>query len=177
MNPDELRGRHFTTSAERVVQHIVERASDRNMAAGELSENTAGMLAVLSILRWERKVAVGVLENLGADLDRFARELDAAIEDEGRSSRRPGGPEFVALPAGRWGIIVDWDTPCRPLLDQAEHEALALGHGWVGTEHLLLAAVRFACPRFQEVLARHGVEYDKVRREVLDVLASDPPEV
>jgi hypothetical protein len=96
MDPGELSRRRFTDAAQRVVRHISERVMDRGMVAGELTEATAGMLAILSILRWERKVALTALERLGTDLDKLARDVDAAIEAEGRSSRQPDGTEFDA---------------------------------------------------------------------------------
>jgi ATP-dependent Clp protease ATP-binding subunit ClpA len=176
MQQQELSARHFTDSAQRVVRHVAERALDRGMLSGELTEATAGMLALLSILRWERKVALAALERLGADLDRLAREVDAAIGTEGQESRRAGGPRFEVLPSGQRALVVDTDTPMGPLLERAEHQALGLGHTWVGTEHLLLAAVQFACPRFREVLDQHTVSYERVRQAVLDVLRPDPPE-
>jgi len=175
MRREDLTGRHFTDSAQLVIQHIARRALDRGMLTGELNEATAGMLAVLSILRWERKVALAALERLSVDLDRLAREVDACIWVEGLSSRRAGDPQFEILPSGKRCIVVDTDRPCRQLLDQAEHQALGLEHTWVGTEHLLLAAVQFACPRFRELLDRNDVSNDRIRQAVLDVLRPDPP--
>jgi hypothetical protein len=172
MDCNELSGRHFTDSAHRVVRHIAERAMDRGMFAGELTEATVGMLAVLSILRWERNVALAALERLGANLDRLGRDLDGSIDAEGRSSRRADGPRFETLASGQRAIVLDRDTPRRPLLGHAEHEALSLGHDWVGTEHLLLAAVRFASPGFREVLDRQAISYDRVREAVVNVLRS-----
>jgi ATP-dependent Clp protease ATP-binding subunit ClpA len=165
-----LSARHFTDAAQRVVEHIKDRALDRGMISGELTEATTGMLALLSMLRWERKVGRAALERMGVSLDALARELDAAIDEEGREARRPGGPRFETLPSGARAVFVDTQTPRRPLLDQAEHEALSLGHNWVGTEHLLLAAVRQACPRLQDTLRRHAITYDGVRKVILDLL-------
>src|SRR5262245_32417300 len=142
----QLSARHFTDSAQRAIDHVRERAGDRGMFSGELNEATAGMLVLLSILRWERKVGRAAFERLGVDHDALAREVDAAINEEGRKARKPGGPQFKTLPSGERAIVTDMETPMRPLLDRAEHEALALGHDWVGTEHLALAAVRLACP-------------------------------
>jgi ATP-dependent Clp protease ATP-binding subunit ClpA len=173
----ELSGRRFTTSAIRVVEHIAERASDRGMLASELTEATAGMLAVLSILRWERKVARAALEQLGIDLDRLAREIDDAIRVEGETSRNPTGPQLGVHESDSRYLFVDLDSPRRPLLNQAEHEALALQHGYVGSEHILLAAVRFACPRFREILDRHLVTADRIRDVVLELLRPDSDEV
>jgi hypothetical protein len=172
MFPDELSGRHFTDSAKRAVCHIAERALDRGMHAGELTPATAGMLAVLSILRWERKVGLVALERMGVDRDGLARELDEVIAAEGRVSRDPGGPRLTTLPSGQRALVVDTDAPVRGLLDEAEHEALGLDHNWVGTEHLLLAAIRLACPRFRELLDRHAIGHERTRQAVLGVLTS-----
>jgi hypothetical protein len=167
-----LRARHFTDAARLIVGQIEERAADRGMFFGQLTEATAAMLAVLSILRWERKVGLAALERTGADLDRLARDLDDAIRAEGRC-RPTEGPYWICGPSGQKGVVWDPDTPRRSLLDQAASEAAALGHNWTGTEHLLMAAIQLACPVFREVLDRHGINYDPVRQKVLNVLNND----
>jgi ATP-dependent Clp protease ATP-binding subunit ClpA len=168
-NP-QLSARHFTDSAQRVVLHIKERAWDRGMICGELVDSTAAMLAILSILRWERKVGRAALENVVIDCNTLARELDSLIDEEGERVRRPGGPQFQTLPSGQKAIVVDREGPLSKLLDQAEHEALALGHDYVGTEHLLLAAIRSASPGLAGLIARHGATHDAVKCAVLELL-------
>ncbi|MFO0911420.1 MAG: Clp protease N-terminal domain-containing protein [Pirellulales bacterium] len=174
MIPENFAERRLTDSAQRVIRHIADRALDRGMVAGELTEGTAGMLAVLSILRWERKVALAVLEQLGADLDRLAREIDEGIRAEGLVARNPDGPQFRLSSTGERQLEVDTGTPLHPLVEQAERESQEIGHDWVGTEHLLLAAVRSACPRFREVLDCHRVTHERVRESVLDLLGPPP---
>ena len=61
-------------------------------------------------------------------------------------------------------------TPLEPLLAAAEHEALGLGHNWVGSEHLLLAIIQLADLRLREVLEWHRVVYDGVRQAVRKLL-------
>jgi ATP-dependent Clp protease ATP-binding subunit ClpA len=165
-----LSARHFTDAAQRVIEHIVDRAFDRGMISGELTEATGGMLALLSMLRWERKLGRAALEQIGVTLDTLAREVDSGIDEEGREARRPEGPCFETLPSGGRALLVDTQTPLRTLLDQAEHEALNLGHNWVGTEHLLLAVIHHACPRLQVTLRRHAITHDAVRQAVLNLL-------
>jgi hypothetical protein len=58
---------------------------------------------------------------------------------EGAATRRPTGPLIVTLPSGQKALAVDTDAPVEAPLVNAEAEALQFGHGWVGTEHLLLA--------------------------------------
>jgi len=170
--PDlHLHARHFTDSAQRCVRHVTERAIERGMCWGEFTEATSGMLAVLSILRWERKVGRAALENMKLDLDRLARAIDIAIDEEGRRTSRYGSLEAeVVLPSGQRVLVVDRNTPLLPLLDHAEHEALGLCHNYVGTEHLLLAAVNNACPRLQDVLRSFGITADGVRQAIVDLL-------
>ena len=54
------------------------------------------LLALLAILRWERKVGVVALERMGVDIDAFAREVDQAlaatcadIRQQSRAARVP----------------------------------------------------------------------------------------
>ena len=166
----ELSRRGFTDSARRVLRHVSERASDRGMIAGELTEATAGMLAVLSIVRWEQKVGRAALERLLIDLGKFGQALDEAITIEGEGSKRPAGPHFVKMPTGQEAIFTDTRTPLIPLLDRAEVEARELEHDWKGTEHLLLAAVSLACARFQRILEEYGASHDALKLAVRELL-------
>jgi ClpA/ClpB-like protein len=183
-----LSDRNFTDAAQRVVRHIRERAMDRQMVRGELTEATAGMLAVLSIQRWERKLGRVALEQIADDVDGLARALDSAIESEGQHARSffgeydalvvihelesLGDSKFVTVPSGQQGLVVDMATPVLKLLSQAEFEAKELQHAWVGTEHILLAAVRLACPKFRSLLRQHRIQFEKLREAVLKLLES-----
>jgi ATP-dependent Clp protease ATP-binding subunit ClpA len=172
MPKQDLSARHFTTSATHIVEQLWSRAADRGMCS-EVNEQSVTMLALWSLLRWERKVGLVALERMGAEVDALARDVDRALSavcEEIRQHAAP--PRLKVLPSGRSAVVVDFDASLEPLLAAAEHEALGLGHHWVGTEHLLLAAVRLAGPRLREVLDRHGVGYDGVRQAVLGVLQS-----
>lgn len=158
-----------TDAARRIANHVVDRALDRGMISGELTEATVGMLTILSILRWERKVGRAALEQMEVAIDALARELDAAIEDEGETTRADR-PHVETLPSGKRVIFLDTDRPLSWLLDQAQQEALELRHDYVGTEHLLLAAIRTACPRLKELLWRHGISHERVKQAVVSVL-------
>ena len=52
----------------------------------------------------------------------------------------------------------------------AQVEARALGHGWIGTEHLLLAAVAESATPLGRRLGGLGLTYDRVRAEVAATL-------
>ena len=87
-----LSARHFTDCAQRTIGHARDRAMDRGMLAGELTETTAGMLAILSMLRWERKLSRVALERLCVDSDDLARDVDEAIDAIGADIRDALGP-------------------------------------------------------------------------------------
>lgn len=63
-----------------------------------------------------------------------------------------------------------WGLPPTPrtigILQLAEDEARRLGHGYIGTEHILLAIVREGDGIAAGVLESFGVELEKVRQAV-----------
>ncbi len=172
MQNQDLSARHFTSSAIHIVEQLWQRAADRSMSTAA-TEQTVPMLALWSILRWERKVGLVALERMGVEVDVVARDVDHALRAASTKFRRQmGPPKLQTLPSGQRGIVVDHDAPLAPLLASAEHEALGLNHSYVGTEHLLLAIVQLADTRLREVLDRHRIVYDRVREAVVEVLQS-----
>jgi hypothetical protein len=170
MQNQELFARHFTTSAIHIVEQLWPRAADRSITT-EVTEQTVPMLALWSILRWERKVGLVALERMGVEVDALARDVGLALDEACADIRRQAGPpKLQSLASGQRGMVVDFQAPLAPLLAAAEHEALRLGHNWVGTEHLLLAILQLADPRLCEVLGRHRVELDGVRQAVRKLL-------
>jgi hypothetical protein len=168
---NKLSDRHFTDSANRIITQLSARACDRSMSA-EITQQTIVMLALWSLLRWERKVGLAAIERTGVDTFALARDVDDALRSACEEFRKQNGPpKLQELPSGGRGIIVDWATPLAPLLSVTEHEALALSHNWVGSEHLALAIIRLADPRLREVLDHHRVDYDAVRQAVLEILS------
>jgi ATP-dependent Clp protease ATP-binding subunit ClpA len=166
----ELSDRHFTTSAIHIVEQLWPRAADRSMSA-EVTEQTISMLALWALLRWERQVGQVALERMGVEVDALARDVNRALDVACAEVRRKAGPgRFQVLPSGGRTIVVNFRAPLEPLLAASEHEALGLGHTWVGSEHLLLAIVRLADPRLREVLEQHRVGYDGVRQAVREFL-------
>lgn len=126
-----------------------------------------------AILHWERKVGLITLERMGVEVDALARDVDGALGAACSELREQmGPPTLVTLPSGQRGLVLDFRAPLEPFLMAAEHEARELGHDYVGTEHLLLAAVREADPRLRQVLDRHGLGYEGLRQAVLAALSS-----
>jgi ATP-dependent Clp protease ATP-binding subunit ClpC len=60
----------------------------------------------------------------------------------------------------------------KKVLELSLREALALGHNYIGTEHLLLAVVRLGNAAVTQFFAAHGVELPAVRKEVIHRITS-----
>ena len=58
----------------------------------------------------------------------------------------------------------------RRMVELADEEALALGHGHVGTEHLLLALARSPETAGGRMLATAGISHEAVRARVVELL-------
>ena len=113
------------------------------------------------------------LERTGVEIDSLAHDVNKSLYAACAEVRKQmGRKKPQKLPSGQLGVVANFQTLLAPLLAAAEHEALGLGHNWVGTEHLLLAIVRLADPRLCEELQRHRVTYEKLRKAVLDTLHS-----
>jgi ATP-dependent Clp protease ATP-binding subunit ClpA len=176
MDNANLAARNFTQSAIHIIEQLCPRAADRRMSS-EATEQTVNMLALLAILRWERKVGVVALERMGVNIDKLARDVDEALSATCAEIRqRAGPPEYQTLPSGQRAVVVDFDTPLEPFLTTAEAEALGMDHEYVGTEHLLLATIRRACPRLREILQDHGITYVRLKAPIIEVLRAAGPD-
>ena len=58
----------------------------------------------------------------------------------------------------------------KRILRFAAEEADALGHGYIGQEHLLLGALREESTGAGGVLSRHGLELSAVRKQIVEML-------
>jgi ATP-dependent Clp protease ATP-binding subunit ClpA len=173
MSADNWSARHITDATRRILEQIPARASDRGLHV--VDGSSVVVIALWSLLLWERKVGRVALDRMGVDSFDLARAVDRLLD--GKADEHPvaydlGRPQVILLKSGEpykdWGF----DALLEPLLQRAEHEAMALGHAYVGTEHLLLAIIREASPPLSEMLLQRGVDHDRVREAVLSVLHS-----
>ena len=65
----------------------------------------------------------------------------------------------------------DYTQNAKRVIENAKKQAASLGHGYVGTEHLLLALIEVKGVA-SEVLKENGVVYDKILELVEDHLAA-----
>jgi len=115
---------------------------------------------LLGLVREGEGVAAAVLASFGLSPDKIRLEVEKLVQ--------PG-------PA----TVVSGDLPFTPkakkVIELAMDEARALGHNYIGTEHLLLGLIREGEGVASQVLMNLGLELEKVREEVMNLLGSDIP--
>ncbi|MGH3444584.1 MAG: Clp protease N-terminal domain-containing protein [Nocardioidaceae bacterium] len=173
----------FTRAARQVVMDAREQA-----VAATASEVRPEHL-LRALLEDERSMAVRALAELGVkagalreSLDRLRmRYVDGLDEDDAaalkvlgidlddvvrRIDRNLGG----LTPSGPSGRRLRFSRAAKKALELALREALALGHNYIGTEHLLLGLARCDDRVVAETLAGAGVRRDPLRRTVREAV-------
>jgi ATP-dependent Clp protease ATP-binding subunit ClpA len=103
-------------------------------------------------------VAANVLRILGVEINKIRAE----IEEEAR----PGSSSQIT---GQ----VPFTQAAKDALEKAEGAADHLGHGYIGTEHLLLGLLRVESKAISSVLTALGLTPEDVRKEVLQLTAPE----
>jgi len=115
---------------------------------------------LLGLVREGEGVAAAVLASLGLNPDKIRFAVEKLVQ--------PG-------PA----TIISGDIPFTPkakrVIELAMEEARELGHNYIGTEHLLLGLIREGEGVASQVLINLGLDLDKVRLEVMNLLGSSIP--
>jgi Clp amino terminal domain, pathogenicity island component len=145
------RFRRFTDRARRAVQLAQEEAQ-------LLRHNYVGTEHLLLGLLYEGEgVAAKTLESMGVSREDVRAQV---VEIIGRGQSPPAS-----------------QTPFTPrakmVLELSLREALALGHHYIGTEHLLLGLLREGQGVAAQVLVRVGADLGRVRERVLAVLTGE----
>src|SRR3989338_2976920 len=115
---------------------------------------------LLGLVREGEGVAAAVLQKLGIDLETIRIEVEKMVQP---------GPQTQVL----------GDIPFTPrskkALELSAEEARALGHNYIGTEHLLLGLVKEGEGMAYRVLLNLGLDLGKLRNEVMELLGSGIP--
>jgi prophage maintenance system killer protein len=144
------RGFHrYTGRARRVVVLAQEDAR-------ALKHNYIGTEHILLGLVHEGEgVAAKALESLGISLEGVRQQVEEII---GQGQQAPSGH-------------IPFTPRAKKVLELSLREALRLGHNYVGTEHLLLALIREGHGVAAQVLERLGADLNRVRQQVIQLLA------
>ena len=142
---------------------MFEKFTDRARRVVVLAQEEARMLnhnyigtehLLLGLIHEGDGVAARALESLGISLEAVRQQVEQII---GRGSQAPAG--HIPL------------TPrAKKVLELAQRESDALGHGHIDTEHLLLGLVREGNGVAAQALVRLGADLNSVRQMVILLL-------
>jgi len=115
---------------------------------------------LLGLIREQEGVAARALQTLGAELTKARTAVGFII---GQGDAAPAPSEITLSPR------------TKKVIELAIDEARNLGHGRVGTEHLLLGLAREGEGIASGILESLGITMDKVRRTVIETLGQIRP--
>jgi Clp amino terminal domain, pathogenicity island component len=139
----------FTDRARRVVVLAQEEAR-------HLNHNYIGTEHILLGLIHEGEgVAARSLEALGISLEAVRTQV---VDIVGHGSDAPGGH-------------IPFTPRAKKVLELSLREALGLNHNYIGTEHILLGLIREGEGVAAQVLVNLGASFDRVRQQVIQLLA------
>ena len=137
----------FTDGARRVVVLAQDEAR-------MLNHNYIGTEHILLGLIHEGGVAARALESLGISLDAVRQQVEQII---GRGQQAPSGH-------------IPFTPRAKKVLELSLRESLQLGHGYIGTEHILLGLIREGDGVAAQVLVKLGADLNRVRQRVTQLL-------
>lgn len=115
---------------------------------------------LLGLIREGEGVAAAVLQKMGLSLENIRLEIEKLVQP-GPTTQIIGDIPF---------------TPrAKKALELSAEEARALGHNYIGTEHLLLGLIREGEGIASQVLLNLGLDLNTVRNEVMELLGSALP--
>jgi len=115
---------------------------------------------LLGLVREGEGVAATVLQKMGVSLENIRIEIEKLVQP-GPTTQIIGDIPF---------------TPrAKKALELAAEEARSLGHNYIGTEHILLGLIREGEGIASQVLLNLGMDLNRVRNEVMEILGSALP--
>ena len=139
----------FTERARKVMQLANQEAQRFN------HEYVGTEHILLGLVKEGSGVAANVLKNMDVDLRKIRFEVEKLVQS---------GPDMVTM--GKLPL-----TPrAKKVIEYAIEEARNLGHGYVGTEHLLLGLLREPEGVAAQVLRNLNLRLEEVRETVLELL-------
>ena len=145
---------------------MFQRFTDRARRVVVLAQEEARMLRhnyvgtehlLLGLIHEGEGVAAGALESLGINREAVRQQVEEIIG--------PGQSPIVGP--------IPFTPRAKKAMELSLREALALGHHYIGTEHLLLALLREGQGVAAQVLTRLGADHAQVRERVLGLLTGE----
>jgi hypothetical protein len=146
----------FTDRARRVVVRALDEAR-------RLNHNYIGTEhLLLGLISDDQSESVGAaaLASFDISLDGVRSDVEEII---GRGKMKPEGGHIPFTPRA------------KKVLELSLHEALQLGHNYIGTEHLLLGMIREGEGVAAQVLVKRGADLGRLRERVIGLVAQRAP--
>jgi ATP-dependent Clp protease ATP-binding subunit ClpC len=159
-------GRTKETNARKAALSMFERFTDRARRVVVLAQEEARTLhhdyigtehILLALIREGDGVAAQALESLGITEEAARQQVEEII---GRGQQDP--------PRGH----IPFTPRAKKTLQLSMREAIALGHAYIGTEHILLGLVRLGEGPATQVLNGLGVDPNRVRQQVIQLVSA-----
>jgi len=110
---------------------------------------------LLGLIKVGGGVAAEVLEGLHLNLQKIRLEVEKMVQP---------GPTTLSIGE------IPFTPRAKKVLDLAVEEARAMGHNYIGTEHILLGLVKEGEGVAAQVLENLGIDLEKLREKVLELL-------
>jgi hypothetical protein len=143
---------------------VFERFTDRARRVLVLAQEEARLLNHGFI--GTEHILLGLIHEGEGVAARALRELDITLP-----AVRAKVEETIGLPGTAPSGSPPFTPRAKKVLELALREALQLGHSYIGTEHLLLGVVREGEGVAAQALVSLGVDLDRVRQEVIQLLS------
>ncbi len=114
---------------------------------------------LLGLVKEGSGVAANVLQNLDIELKKVRLEVEKIVQS---------GPDLISV--GQ----LPFTPRVKKALEFSMEEARALGHNYIGTEHLLLGLIREQEGVAAQVLLNLGLKLEDVREEIIGLLGQEP---
>ena len=143
---------------------MFERFTDRARRVTVLAQEEARMLGhnhigtehiLLGLIGEGGGVAALALESLGISLEAVRQQVGGII---GQGQQEPSGH-------------IPFTPRAKKVLELSLREALALGHNYIGTEHILLGLVRENEGVAARILLDFDADAEKIRNEIIRMLS------
>jgi Clp amino terminal domain, pathogenicity island component len=154
-----LSDRPFTDSAIHLLDSLL--PFNPKFGAPVVDPTSVSSWALLALMRGPRKVGKSTLEELKVDMAALGEQIETHVRSIMPANAKPADPDDFKR---------SFAAAVAPLLDAAATESQQLNHKWIGTEHLLLAAVKRASPELTAVLREHLLAHETVRAKVVEFL-------
>jgi ATP-dependent Clp protease ATP-binding subunit ClpA len=147
----------------RAARSMFERFDDQSRRVVVLAQEEASVLnhgyigtehILLGLLREGDGYAARTLESLGISLDAVRQQVEEII---GQGQQAPSGH-------------IPFTPRAKKVLELSLRESLQLGHGYIGTEHILLGLIREGDGVAAQVLVTLGADLNRVRQQVIQLL-------